>query len=107
MKSEEKEEDLSVGVVCPKNYEEPESCRSAANFLLGVAMEGDSLEVLLRRRQRWSQRRRSRICWLVLFAPKIMRNRSRVEALRIFYGVWQWSEICRGGRGAGGGGGCI
>ncbi len=31
--------DLSVGV--PKKYEEPESCRSAANFLLGVEMERD------------------------------------------------------------------
>ncbi len=32
--------DLLVGVVC-KKYEEPESCGSAANFLLGVEMEGD------------------------------------------------------------------
>ncbi len=32
--------DLSVGVVCQK-YEEPESCGSAANFLLGVEMVGD------------------------------------------------------------------
>ncbi len=47
MESEEKEEDLSVSVVCPKNYEEPESCGSAANFLLGVAMEGDSSDILL------------------------------------------------------------
>ena len=47
MESEEKEEDLSVSVVCPKNYEEPESCGSAANFLLGVAMEGNSSDILL------------------------------------------------------------
>ena len=26
MEAEEMGEDLSVGVVCPKNYEEPESC---------------------------------------------------------------------------------
>jgi len=32
--------DLSAGVVC-KKYEEPESCGSAADFLLGVEMEGD------------------------------------------------------------------
>jgi hypothetical protein len=32
--------DLSVGVVCQK-YEEPESCGSAVNFLLGVEMVGD------------------------------------------------------------------
>jgi len=32
--------DLSACVVC-KKYEEPESCRSTANFLLGVEMEGD------------------------------------------------------------------
>ena len=32
--------DLSAGVVC-KKYEEPESCGSAAKFLLGVEMEGD------------------------------------------------------------------
>ena len=31
--------DLSVGV--PKKYEEPESCGSAADFLLGVEMERD------------------------------------------------------------------
>jgi len=32
--------DLSAGVVC-KKYEEPESCGSAADFLLGMEMEGD------------------------------------------------------------------
>ena len=26
MEAEEMGEDLSVGIVCPKNYEEPESC---------------------------------------------------------------------------------
>ena len=44
MQAEEVEEhvgvDLSVGVVGKKNYEEPE-CGSAANFLLGVEIEGD------------------------------------------------------------------
>ena len=43
--AEEVEEDvgvgLSVGVVC-KKYEEPESCGSAADFLLGEEMKGDS-----------------------------------------------------------------
>ena len=42
--AEEVEEDVGVtllaGVVC-KKYEEPESCGSAANFLLGIEMEGD------------------------------------------------------------------
>ncbi len=31
--------DSSVGV--PKKYEEPESCGSAADFLLGIEMESD------------------------------------------------------------------
>jgi len=38
---EEEAVDLSVGVVGKKNYEEPESCGSAADFLLGEKMEGD------------------------------------------------------------------
>jgi hypothetical protein len=45
VKAEEMEEDavdLSVGVVFSKKYEEPESCGSAADFSLGVAMESDS-----------------------------------------------------------------
>ena len=40
LEGEEIVQDLSVGVVCKKNYEEPESCGSAADFLLGVEMEG-------------------------------------------------------------------
>jgi len=39
---EEEAVDSSVGVVGKKNYEELESCRSAANFLLDEEMEGDS-----------------------------------------------------------------
>ena len=35
--------DLSVGIACQKNYEEPESCGSAADFLLGMEMEEDLL----------------------------------------------------------------
>ena len=38
---EEEAVDSSVGVVGKKNYEEPESCGSAADFLLGVEMERD------------------------------------------------------------------
>ena len=43
MEAEEVEgiDDLSVSVVCQKNYEEPESCGSAADFLLGMEMERD------------------------------------------------------------------
>ncbi len=32
--------DLSVGVVCQNNHEEPGPCGSADVFLLGVEMEG-------------------------------------------------------------------
>jgi len=39
---EEEAVDLSFGIVGKKNYEEPESCGSAADFLLGEEMEGDS-----------------------------------------------------------------
>jgi len=45
VEAEEMEEevvDSSVGVVGKKNYEEPESCGSAADFLLGEEMERDS-----------------------------------------------------------------
>ena len=42
MEAEEMGQDLPGGVVCQKNYEEPESCGSAADFLLGVEMEGDT-----------------------------------------------------------------
>ena len=41
MEAEEMGQDLSVGVVCQKNYDEPGPRRSAAHFLLGVEMEGD------------------------------------------------------------------
>ena len=41
--AEEMGQDLSGGVVCQKNYEELESCGSAADFLLVVEMEGDTL----------------------------------------------------------------
>ena len=41
-KMEEEAVDLSVGIVGKNNYEEPESCRSAKDFLLGEEMEGDS-----------------------------------------------------------------
>ena len=39
---EEEVVDSSVGIVGKKNYEEPESCGSAADFLLGEEMERDS-----------------------------------------------------------------
>ncbi len=39
MEAEEMGQDLSVGVTSQKSYAEPESCGSAAHFLLRVEME--------------------------------------------------------------------
>jgi hypothetical protein len=43
MEAKEMYQDLSVGIICNKNYEEPGQCGSAAHFLLGMEMEGEQL----------------------------------------------------------------
>jgi len=48
MEAEEMGEDLSVGVVCPKNYEEPESCGADDKHGGGAAEQGKNNNITIK-----------------------------------------------------------